>query len=248
MLDVLELPPVTIPAERIHVLEEPEFRERVSAQAEAKTIFGHVYVPRKTDPVEFSAFLTHELAHAASRYELQVVQSADERHLKAWQRRMGLTFQPKPNSDPDFETLFNGFNEAVTEICATELRGSVAEHLTDLDDTQRAELTRRREYRPVVMVIEALMRLVADKEGCLYESIREDLLRDYFSGTFRFVKKLEKWKKGATRILRGMGSDPPDALKAAKLLGLADVHAEISASEPFRSIRSQRKLTPKPRQ
>jgi len=220
LLKRLGLPSIDIPEDRIHVLTKREFREKVSGRAEAKSSLGHVYVPRQTDPVEFSTFLTHELSHAASRYNLQVIQKEDPRQLHVWERRMGLMFQPRGANDPKFEVFFGGLNEGVTEYCAKLLREDVATRQSGLDETERERLQRATEYRSWVHVVDEMLKLVAKEEGVSYADLREELLRDHFAGTYRFLRRLERCRKGAVKALRSLESDPESALTAARALGL----------------------------
>src|SRR5438876_3205724 len=79
----LHLPDTDVPDDRIHLLTAAEFAEKVSERAHGKTSFGHVYVQRNQDLVDFSRVLTHELCHSASRYTLEVRSQQEARTLTA---------------------------------------------------------------------------------------------------------------------------------------------------------------------
>lgn len=221
----LGVPETRVPERRIHILTEAEFNTKVARQAHAKTIFGHVYVPRAEDPVQFARLLTHELCHAASSYRIHVIQSEEARHVRAWERKTGLTFQPKPGATA--ETYFNGLNEAATELSARILRPSVTEAMPDLTSEQRHALEQVVQYRPWVVLASALMRVIEAGEKLPRGEAQHTLLQDYFRGTHDFLKRLERQKKGSTQILRTLGGSPAEALKGADLLSLREARAAI---------------------
>lgn len=214
----LDLPPVHLPDDHVHLVTEEEFRRLVSEQAESKVVFGHVYLRRSENPVEFCRLATHELCHVASRTQLRIVQHADEEQIRVWTRQLGFSFQPKKGATFDF----NGINEGTTELCAIGLRRYIEEHSTVLDDEQRRVLSSVIEYRPWVVVVDYLVRLVAQEDQLSRPQVRNQLFRDYFSGEFNFIKRVDQYKKGASKALRLAECTKADAIRVAEELGLTD--------------------------
>lgn len=231
----LGLPDIRVPLERIHVISKEEFQNRISEHAFGKTTFGHVYIPRFEDQVEFCQILTHELAHAGSYYGVRAIMHHDERRLQVRERRAGITAQPKPGADAAI--YFNGLNEGITELVAAIFRNKLSKKLVELDDDEREALAKTREYPHWVILVEALLRLAAQESEQPIKSVREELLQDYFSGTFKFLKRLERCKPGVVRALRTAGSSPADALKTAEAFDLTEAQKAILELGTYRGER-----------
>ncbi|MFA4954826.1 MAG: hypothetical protein WC641_05950 [Patescibacteria group bacterium] len=221
LLERLRLPSIEIPDSRIHVVTDQELSLKIGGELEGKMLFGHIYLARR-DPLQFYRNLTHELSHAGSYYGLGVIQGIDPRRLRMWQTHLGLSFQPKPQSERGSEVYFNGLNEGATELCARFLRKHLVKEMPGLEDEQKSDLKSFVHYRPCVILVDRLIRLVAEEEQLFRETVLRELLRDYFSGTQLFLKKVETHKKGSVKILRSMDSTPDDALRAAEALGFDD--------------------------
>ena len=227
----LGLPAVDVPPSRVHILSgsEPEFAERVDLPRRlAVSEFGHVYIPRSEDPVTFARHLTHEICHAGSRLSIRLAQGASPRHVDISHRQMGFAFRPEGIAEP----YFNGLNEGVTELVAHRLRNAMAKEDLGLDRDQARVFARRVEYRPWVILVDALVRLVADTEHAASKRIRDDLLRDYFRGGHEFLRRLSKCRKGSVKLLRQAESSPADAIAVADALGLDQAKRDIVNTSP----------------
>lgn len=226
----LNLPRIEVPSSRIHILEDAEFREKISARAEGKTIFGHVYLRREEDRVSYCRILSHEFGHAASFYGLQVVQEADApRQPQMWERRAGLVFKPE-TKEQESSVYFNGLNEGTTELIAMDSRRLMVPVSTLLDEDQKRELLAMNEYPQWVTVTRCLTELVAQRESMSPSQVRDILYTDYLTGSYVFLRLLEKMQRGSVRLLRLAGSDPTSAIKLAADLNLPLKHVPKSES------------------
>jgi hypothetical protein len=218
----LGLPKTDVPDDHIHVLTPQEFAKEISPHAEGKSLFGHAYIPRNDDPVVFTRLLTHELSHAASHAQIQLNQgAADPRQVSMRHRKIGFTFSPNRKEKPRIP-FFNGLNEGTTELCARFLRNQVATTDLPFEDAGRKSLKRFVFYRPWVIVVDALLQIIAQAEGVSYEDAQDDLLRDYFRGTYTILQRLERHRNGVTHVLREADHSPDGAEAAANKLQLTE--------------------------
>lgn len=156
-------------------------------------------------------------------YCLQITPEIERRRLKIMQRRLGLSFQAKPKDDPKYEASFNGLSEGVTELCAGSLRRLITTRFGEnmnLTEEQKIELVSGSDYKTWITLIKAIIQVVARAEGLSRESLRDELFIDHFSGTYQFLKRLERHRRGAVKLLRPLDFSPSEALYAAKMLDL----------------------------
>lgn len=225
------MPPMDIPEERVHIITEEEFAEKVQGgEVRGKMSYGHIYVLRTDDRMRFVHDITHETAHATSYYQLAV------RHRKSEEgkavsriglRRGGLHVVKRMGED---NISFFGIDEAATELFARRIRERFLERSGDLDATERESLLSATVYLPQVRVLDACLDLAAEHYGSRAAAERA-LFRDYLEGTYDFLRTLERKQKGIVRVLFNMGTEPEDAIAAARALGWDDLVAELAASD-----------------
>lgn len=223
---------------RIHLVEKEEFRAKISADAEAKTVLGHVYItPRPDQPVDFARVVSHELAHAVSHYELEATVLSEEKRLKLRERRLGAMFRPQGVSGTHL--YFNGLNEAATELFAVAVRKRISGWLP-FDEVQTTELTSRVDYHPQVLLLTELIRRVASAEGTRPADVRRMVFRDYLNGTAEFLRHVRNSvDRRAVKLLASMGSEPEEARRISDALGFSECSARIARLHPAGSAKTE---------
>ncbi|MFA6604209.1 MAG: hypothetical protein WCT10_05255 [Patescibacteria group bacterium] len=226
LLPKLGLPDSPISEARIHILADDEFDAKFGHRCRGKCAYSHVYLRRQTDLVDFAHKLTHELAHLLSFLAIEVTaatQSDDSRDLQILPRRSGLSlYGLEPAMD---DPLFNGLNEAMTEIVAHDLRLGLAEHSQILSPDDLRLLAKSWLYLPQIKIVLYLRNqlLEADPDS----NPQRELHQDYLAGTSRFLNRLYAHNRPALLLLRTMGTKPDEAFRAADALGCPEIMDDI---------------------
>lgn len=225
MFGRLGLPPHDVPEKRIHIVTDEQIRAFGGwDEQEGLTLHGHVFIKRRIDLSHFYQDLTHEIVHAASFYALQV-QKKKGKNLAIWDRRLGFSFRPK--SEAGSSAHFNGLSEGVTELMAHHLRRTMGTEQSGLTETEIQQMRRRVFYGPWVRIASAIPNIIAKSEVASADDVETDLYRDYVTGSYRILKRLERARPGTAKALMPLVQTSGDALVAAELLGLHALAAEL---------------------
>lgn len=219
-------PPLT--PKRVHLITAEEMAAKIGRQAGGKTHLGHVYLCRNSDQIKFLRILAHELIHRAAYLSLVVVEDprgeADRNNAIVLTRRVGLGRAGLP---PQREISFDGLDEALTEILAREARKKLAQSIPGLTDAGREELAEVVFYPGPIMVMAKVIEKVAG-EGRDFRGWRTQLVRDYVTGSTRFLDTLAGMDAGAYETVRNMSPAHADAVAAARKLGLPALAERIA--------------------
>ena len=222
----------------IHILSEQEFDEKINLidqkKSGGKYSFGHIYCIRD-EFINFLHKLVHELAHTFSFYYLSVDSSLDETHINM--RQSGLSYSK--NND---NHLFNGLNEAVTELITTEVLKKIVKN-NNFKSKEKDELINTIDYYPQVLVLKELVDEISGEDDDFKEELMKKIYRGSYNGDYAFLKEFEKRHKGSIKILREMGTEDEHALEAVKKLHLKKAQKII---EDFIGEKSQSKLSTYP--
>ena len=218
LFEDMKLLPQKFKESEIHIVDENEYAEKIQDHGKEKTFgkfsFGHVYCIRG-DRREFLRVLVHELAHKASYYGLAV--NVGNAVYDIALRKTGLTSQGRGE-----KRLFEGMNEAVTELIAKDILRRICEDNNFSEEDKRYLIMEMTSYLPQVLVVTGLTNKLADNDRYLAGKLLADFFRSYFNGDYSFFKEIEKKQSGATKIMREMGTKDEDALIAAKRLSLPE--------------------------
>ena len=220
------LPGSPISDARVHVLTDAEFEATIGRGCRGKCAYGHVYLRRQDDLTNFAHELTHEIAHLISFLAIRVTAETrpdGHRDLQILPRRSGLSLYGLDPAEED--PLFNGLNEAVTEIIAHEIRAALAVSSKILSADGCQQLIKTWVYLPQIKLIWHLLDRLQAAGGD--SDPGRELLQDYFAGTSRFLNRLYAADPGALRLLRTMGTRASDAFGAADKLGCPEIMDDI---------------------
>lgn len=232
LLHDLHLNDIPLPPERIHIVSERTLARLGHAEAAGVVLDGHVYILRTANRGKFYHSLTHEAAHATASCRLWVEQSSgDEYRLQFIQDRGGLTFlQRTAKNNPYYRRSLDGLNEGVTELIGHALRQRlIMRSGLGLTLKEATDLSHSVSYWRWVILVDALIRVVANEAKESFAQVRDEVFRDYFVGRQRFLKRLELCKKGAVKTLLPLDSSDDAALKAAHALGMVELTARMKA-------------------
>lgn len=231
--DQLELARLPIGVDRIHILSTEEYNALpFSAHGVACMVDGHIYVQRNGDYAEMIIDLTHEIAHEISflkkRVDLNLQE--DEIHLTTHELRRGFGSR----SGSTEEMVGRGFNEAMTEIVAQNIRVLYSQDDEAMGENERDWLIEApHAYWPQQIVMNKVFEVV-DPENP--GQVAADTIHDYFTGnpqTFKDIQKkfADMRIKGGLKILMAMGTSTESALETAKNLNLSEAVREIEESQ-----------------
>lgn len=227
--DQLELARLPIGVDRIHILSTEEYNALpFSAHGVACMVDGHIYVQRNGDYAEMIIDLTHEIAHEISflkkRVDLNLQE--DEIHLTTHELRRGFGSR----SGSTEEMVGRGFNEAMTEIVAQNIRVLYSQDDEAMGENERDWLIEApHAYWPQQIVMNKVFEVLEPGNP---EQVAADTIHDYFTGkpqTFKDIQKkfADRGIKSGLKILMAMGTSAESAFETAKKLGLLEAVIEI---------------------
>jgi hypothetical protein len=211
----LGLPPCVIDRDMIGIADSDLYRAS-NPNSTGSMYYGHVYLTPQNDRTEFLATLTHELVHAAAWNRIDVIAEDSPHFLVAGtcMRRTGYRVQR------GIAAAYNGFNEAVTELIAHEVRLRLLMRPHDLDDEAARRLAVRFSYPATVILVDGLI-------GARPE-LRRGLYRDYFAGSYDTVREIGHAFPGSLKRLARLDRTATGAAKVARDLGLADTLLKLA--------------------
>lgn len=210
------------PDDLIHVLEDAEFAAKLGMTFGGKSIYRHAYLRRNRPPGIFLHDASHELSHGIAYLTVEFLQAgrADEPDLLMRARRNGLTVNAF--RDAGVWMAYNGLNEGVTDMLAHRAAVRVAvDGDISLSSDQRQEAAQYWSYFPAVCVVAALIHRLGPSFG-RPEDARDQLLRDYLTGSTVFLRALNRFRPGAAKILAAMATDTDSAVETAARLDLPE--------------------------
>jgi hypothetical protein len=220
----LRLPPLYLPADRVHIFSGDEFIRVFAEHAGSLglSLGTHAYIPRSGDRVRFASSVTHELVHLSCfkryRVEAEIEERDEDNSLTG-----GVTIEPTRMGLRLGKDSFEGLNEAVTEIFATAVRERFTEMRSPLTKKEVNELIEWSAYVPQIKLFEALTEKVW---GDVVPGFTIALW-DYMTGTNCFLRDLNRALPDAVGILRCMGVKPQSALDTARKLDLKKLINEL---------------------
>ncbi len=227
--DQLKLSRLSIDIDRIHILTPEEYSALpFDTPGVACMVDGHTYVQRNNDSTEMVSDLTHEIAHEISflkkRVDLNLQE--DEIHLTTHELRRGFGSR----SGSKEEMVGRGFNEAMTEIVAQNIRVLYSQDDEAMGENERDWLIEApHAYWPQQIVMNKVFEVLEPGNP---EQAAADTIHDFFTGhpkTFKDIQKkfADRGIKGGLKILMAMGTSADSALETAKKLDLPEAVREI---------------------
>jgi hypothetical protein len=195
-----------------HVITKKEMCRKLHEHTPTNAYFNcHAYLLRDRSPWFFIHSVTHELAHFVSYYQLSIVQGKDG---KPRYYRLTNGFSDDKNS----RLIFNGFDEAVTEILAIEARRRFVARSKILTPQKKKELKSLLGYEYQMIFTEELLLKATDNKKKL-AALKKEVFRAYILGrrdqlfkklkldqkTIRVLKKMTTTKVAVNRALAKLG-------------------------------------------
>jgi len=219
----LGLPIIEFDISKIHILSQQEFDEKINLidqkQSAGKYAFGHIYCIRGDEFDNFLHKLVHELVHKSSFYFLSVDASLNETHIR--QKQSGLSYNKGKNNH-----LFNGLNEAVTELITIDIWQIIAKN--NNFQSEKEGLIHHVSYYPQIIVLEELLDNISNGDKEFKEEMMKDIYRANYNGNYSFLREFEKRHKGSIKILREMEDSNESALETAKKLKLKEAQERVT--------------------
>lgn len=206
--------------ERVHVIDEEEFgRAYGKPDVQGTAMYGHAYVIRNEDESRFVHDVTHELSHVVSYLALDATKITEGKNKGlscTGVRKSGMIFSPESGR----VTLYAGFNEAVTEMFAKQVRKHSLDSLP-LGEQQKEDLVQSHVYIPQLEIVRRVLDEVAEDDA-ERDGLKKELFLDYLNGTYKVMKKIDRRRPGTSKILAEMGTNFDAARETGRQLGYDD--------------------------
>lgn len=212
----------------IHVIR-PEDLALIRSGKEGLVAQGHAYLPKTSRIAVFAHGALHEFLHLTSFTGIRcriLPSDGDAIHTTYEERRLGTAFISR-NRRKEKQRLYAGYNEAITEMIAKDLRGPAIRRMDFSEDENVLFMEREISYVPHVEIVH---RLIAEVTAAEPDGIDpyEQLALDYFNGTFGLVRRFEAVHQGSSQALARMETSLASGAECAKTLGYDDVAAAFS--------------------
>lgn len=216
---------MVVPLENIHITS-PDKKGELESDMYKDAYFseGHIYIPRTDDEIKFIYLLTHEMAHDLSYRvnEINIEESENTAYINSKEKRTGYSIETK-----HIGNIGDGFNEAMTELIASEFRERYAE-MENLSEEKKQRLEQVSYGAEVSVLMGAIKALNKDHE----EEINYDFIDGYLFGSTKALKNISKrfiqtGRSNGLKILFQMDAKIESALETATKLDLKDVRKEI---------------------
>lgn len=212
------------PDDRIHVLDDADFTMVFGEKVAGMTYRRNVYLRRLSLPHLFLSHVAHELCHGGAFLsgEIRCEKDAGERVPPILDRRIGLSICSYNKGGQRVRTAYEGLNEGVTDILAHRALLLLANDGDELLPHEIYEKTMEQfGYMAAACVIIALTTRL-DQVFARPEDARDQLFRDYLTGSTGFVRALTWLRPDAVKTIAAMPPDIAGAVDAAKCLGLEE--------------------------
>ncbi|MDD5252156.1 MAG: hypothetical protein PHT12_06030 [Patescibacteria group bacterium] len=225
--------PVT-PWSQIHVLAPDDFASQVGPQTSANQL-RHSYLQRGRPPAHFLHDTLHELAHGHGYLQMVIRQiEADGEsspQIRRLVKRYGLACISHNPGTGQVAQMYTGLNEATTDILAHRAAQRLQrEPYPGLNPDIVDETAVMYLYWPGVFLAGRMFRYLADDFGGQTKA-RDQLFRDYLTGSNKFLLAMMGHQSQAGRRLAAMSTDPREAIVTAAYLGFPDIVKKIVFQE-----------------
>lgn len=217
----------------VHIVHGEVFEAVIGPNLAGRAHFRRVYLMGSLPEDRFINIVSHEFSHSVSYLAVESVPPPSKFDLrdplatKSWfrHRRAGLELTAYRCSGRQYR--FTAINEAATEIMAHRAeKWLLDDHDPGLVRSQRRKAARHWNYQAAVWLVNALIGKLGPVFGGT-EAARDQLLRDYLTGSMVFLRELNRRIPGAVSVLATVSPQRLDAAGAAKILGLERAYAKI---------------------
>jgi hypothetical protein len=212
--------PVTPPGQ-IHFLSPEDFDSLFDGHRAINTM-RHTYL-RTGLPLHVLVYqAAHELSHGHSYLHLAIGQFTDDDgciKLRPATRRHGISCFVRHGTEK--RRVFLNVNEAVTDILADRAIRRLQRDC-GLDPAIVEEAAGTFAHWPTVYLVGRMFRYLKDDFGGKRSAARNQLLRDYMTGTNGFLKAMRRRQPGSVRRLADLSHLPVPTAIAAAHLGFPD--------------------------
>lgn len=248
---IVGVPALVMPSVRVHIIENEPFRSyttsRVSdVEPQGFVRAGHIYIPENQDETEFISNYSHEFSHALSQSkELLVLQAQrisdeivdltldaqfvrvgmDQTSIREEQVRDGVD---DSNVEVKGYRYGAGFNEAMTEMIAQQLRQVYVDALPKKGSKRKKEqLLEYGAYEPQIAVVDALLVKYFGTSGAELQQTLHDMIRLMVVGDPKLLRALhtkmrdDGYADGLKKLF-AMKLTAESALECADALDLED--------------------------
>lgn len=244
---VIGVSAMTLSAARVHIIKNEVFRLYTTSHAsdvepQGFVRAGHVYIPDNQDEIEFIFNYSHEFAHVISRSKELVVVQAQEISDEVVDLTLAVQFvrvgvdqasvrKEKTGNDAGKfrgHRYGAGFNEAMTEMIAQQLRQVYVDALSKVSRRKKNKLLEYDAYETQIMVVDALLVKYFGTSDVEVQQVFHDMIRLMTVGDPKLLRELHIQMRAngypdGLKKLFAMGLTIESALECADALDLEDV-------------------------
>lgn len=209
----------------IHILDDFEFTMKLGLVG-GKSHLRHSYLRRDREPHVLLHDALHELTHSSAFLHVHFRQFERKYAPPAiylLPRRAGSSFVAF-RGIRHTRITYSGLDEAVTDMLAHRMASRLAAECCTgaLPPETVIGAAKYWAYFPAACVAAALIHRLGPLFGGRPEDARDQLFRDYFTGTTGFLRALNRYRPGATKVLAAMTAGVDSVVETAKRLGLSE--------------------------
>lgn len=253
---VIGVSAMTLSAARVHIIKNEVFRLYTTNQVsdmepQGFVRAGHVYIPDNQDETEFIFNYSHEFSHVISRSKelvvAQVQKISDEvvdltlaaHFVRVGVDQVSVRKEKTKNDTDEFDMEMRGyrygtgFNEAMTEMIAQQLRQVYVDALSNkVSKRKKNKLLEYDAYETQIMVVDALLAKYFGTSDVEVQQVFHDMIRLMTIGDPKLLRELhvkmraDGYPDGLKKLF-AMGLTIESVLECADALDLEDVIKEI---------------------